>query len=103
LDINSENGNLQQAAKRAAINMPVQGTAADIIKIAMIRMRDWMIKEKLKTKMILQVHDELVFEVHPDELELFKKQVPAIMESAAELIVPLKVDVGVGKNWYEAH
>ena len=103
LDINSENGNLQQAAKRAAINMPVQGTAADIIKIAMIHMRDWMIKEKLRSKMILQVHDELVFEVHPDELELFKKQVPAIMESAAELIVPLKVDVGVGKNWYEAH
>ena len=103
LDINSENGNLQQAAKRAAINMPVQGTAADIIKIAMIRMRDWMKKEKLKSKMILQVHDELVFEVHPDELELFKKQVPAIMESAAELIVPLKVDVGVGKNWFEAH
>jgi len=103
LDINSENGNLQQAAKRAAINMPVQGTAADIIKIAMIRMRDWMKKEKLKSKMILQVHDELVFEVHPDELELLKKQVPAIMESAAELIVPLKVDVGVGKNWFEAH
>lgn len=103
LDINSENGNLQQAAKRAAINMPVQGTAADIIKIAMIRMRDWMKKEKLKSKMILQVHDELVFEVHPDELELLKKHVPAIMESATELIVPLKVDVGVGKNWYEAH
>jgi len=102
-DINSENRNLQEAAKRAAINMPVQGTAADIIKIAMIRMHDWMKKENLKSKMILQVHDELVFEVHPDELELLKKQVPAIMELAGKLIVPLKVDVGVGKDWYEAH
>ena len=103
LDINSENGNLQQAAKRAAINMPVQGTAADIIKIAMIRMHDWMKKEKLRSRMILQVHDELVFEVHPDELDLLKKHVPAIMESAGELIVPLKVDLGVGKDWFEAH
>ncbi|MCF7833345.1 MAG: DNA polymerase I [Candidatus Marinimicrobia bacterium] len=102
-DINSENRNLQEAAKRAAINMPVQGTAADIIKIAMIRMHDWMKKEKLRSKMILQVHDELVFEVHPDELELMKEHVPVIMESAAELIVPLKVDVGVGKDWFEAH
>ncbi|MEA2076475.1 MAG: DNA polymerase I [Candidatus Marinimicrobia bacterium] len=102
-DINSENRNLQEAAKRAAINMPVQGTAADIIKIAMIRIRDWMLKEKLKSKMILQVHDELVFEVHPDELDLLKTKVQSIMESASDLIVPLKVDVGVGKDWFEAH
>lgn len=102
-DINSENRNLQEAAKRAAINMPVQGTAADIIKIAMIRIRDWMLKEKLRSKMILQVHDELVFEVHPDELEILKKNVKSIMESAAELIVPLKVDIGVGKDWFDAH
>jgi DNA polymerase I len=102
-DINSENRNLQEAAKRAAINMPVQGTAADIIKIAMIRIRDWMIKEKLRSNMILQVHDELVFEVHPEELDLLQANVKRIMESATELIVPLKVDIGVGKDWYEAH
>ncbi len=102
-DINSENRNLQEAAKRAAINMPVQGTAADIIKIAMIRIRDWMIKEKIRSKMILQVHDELVFEVHPDELDVLKENIKKIMENASELKVPLKVDVGVGKDWYDAH
>jgi DNA polymerase-1 len=102
-DINSENRNLQEAAKRAAINMPVQGTAADIIKIAMIGIRDWMIKEKILSKMILQVHDELVFEVHPDEADILKKNVKKIMESATELIVPLKVDIGIGKDWFEAH
>jgi DNA polymerase-1 len=102
-DINSENRNLQEAAKRAAINMPVQGTAADIIKIAMIRIRDWMIKEKIRSNMILQVHDELVFEVHPDEADILKKNVKKIMESATELIVPLKVDIGIGKDWFEAH
>ena len=102
-DINSENRNLAEAAKRIAINMPIQGTAADIIKIAMSRIRDWMIKEKIKSKMILQVHDELVFEVHPDELELLKENVRKLMEGAAELDVPLKVDIGVGPDWYEAH
>ena len=102
-DINSENRNLQEAAKRAAINMPVQGTAADIIKIAMIQIHDWMIKNKIRSKMILQVHDELVFEVHPDEVEVLKKNVKRIMESATELKVPLKVDIGVGKDWFDAH
>ena len=102
-DINSENRNLQEAAKRAAINMPVQGTAADIIKIAMIRIRDWMIANKIRSNMILQVHDELDFEVHPDEVDILKKNVKEIMESATELIVPLKVDIGVGKDWFEAH
>ncbi len=102
-DINSENRNLAEAAKRVAINMPIQGTAADIIKIAMIKIHDWMKKEKLRSKMILQVHDELVFEVHPDELELLENNVRRLMEGAASLDVPLKVDIGVGKDWFEAH
>ena len=102
-DINSENRNLAEAAKRAAINMPVQGTAADIIKIAMIRIHDWMKAEKLCSKMILQVHDELVFEVHPDEKELLESNVRRLMEGAAELDVPLKVDIGIGKDWFDAH
>lgn len=102
-DINSENRNLQEAAKRAAINMPVQGTAADIIKIAMIRIHSWMKNENIRSKMILQVHDELVFEVHPDELDLLENKVREIMESAAQLDVPLKVDIGIGRDWYEAH
>ncbi|MFA6618676.1 MAG: DNA polymerase I [Candidatus Neomarinimicrobiota bacterium] len=103
LDINSENRNLQEAAKRMAINMPIQGTSADIIKMAMIRIHNWMKKENLQSKMILQVHDELVFEVHPDELELLKNKVKEIMESAAKLDVPLKVDIGIGKDWFDAH
>ncbi|MCK4812755.1 MAG: DNA polymerase I [Candidatus Marinimicrobia bacterium] len=102
-DINSENRNLQEAAKRAAINMPVQGTAADIIKIAMIRIHEQMKKNKLQSKMILQVHDELVFEVHPDEYDFLKKHIKHIMENAAKLAVPLKVDIGIGDTWFEAH
>lgn len=102
-DINSKNRNLQEAAKRAAINMPIQGTSADIIKIAMIRIHDWMKKENLASKMILQVHDELVFEVHPNELDLLKNKVKEIMESAAQLDIPLKVDIGIGKDWFDAH
>jgi len=102
-DINSENRNLQEAAKRAAINMPVQGSAADIIKIAMIHIHDQMKKMNLRSKMILQIHDELVFEVAPDEMQVLRKLVKTGMENAAELKVPLKVDIGTGTTWFDAH
>lgn len=102
-DINSENRNLQEAAKRAAINMPVQGSAADIIKIAMIRIHKEMRKRKMQSKMILQVHDELVFEVVPGEMDNLRELVKHNMEKAAELQVPLRVDMGSGPSWYEAH
>jgi len=102
-DINSENRNLQEAAKRAAINMPVQGSAADIIKIAMIRIHREMKKNKMRSMMILQVHDELVFELAPGEETLLRRVVKKEMEQAADLQVPLKVDMGVGETWYDAH
>lgn len=102
-DINSENRNLQEAAKRAAINMPVQGSAADIIKIAMIRIHGEMKKKKMRSMMILQVHDELVFELAPGEETLLRKIIKREMEQAADLQVPLKVDMGLGETWYDAH
>ncbi|MBN2781235.1 MAG: DNA polymerase I, partial [Candidatus Marinimicrobia bacterium] len=102
-DINSENRNLQEAAKRAAINMPVQGTAADIIKIAMIRIHERLLKEKMSSRLILQVHDELVFEVHPREIDRMRNMLVDLMEHAAELAVPLKVDIGVADTWFDAH
>ncbi|MDD3965884.1 MAG: DNA polymerase I [Candidatus Neomarinimicrobiota bacterium] len=102
-DINSENRNLQEAAKRAAINMPVQGSAADIIKIAMIRIHREMKKKKMRSMMILQVHDELVFELAPGEAADLRKIVKNAMEHATDLQVPLKVDMGEGNTWYDAH
>jgi DNA polymerase I len=102
-DIHSRNQVVRGNAERNAINAPIQGTAADIIKIAMIRIYDRLIKENLKAKMILQVHDELIFEVVPAELEKLKGIVLAEMSGAAALDVPLKVDWGTGKNWLEAH
>ncbi len=102
-DINSENHNLREAAKRAAINMPVQGTAADIIKIAMIRIHKEMQKEKMRSRLILQVHDELVFELAPGEGKKMRAMVASLMEGAADLRVPLRADIGTGKSWYEAH
>jgi DNA polymerase-1 len=101
-DINSANHGLRARAEREAINAPIQGTAADIIKIAMIRIAESLKREHLKTKMILQVHDELVFEVPTDEIDCVKAMVKDLMENAMELDVPLVVDVGVGKNWMEA-
>jgi len=91
----------RQAAEREAINMPIQGTNADIIKIAMVRLHRSFADLGLRTRMILQVHDELVFEVPEDELELVRGIVRATMEGAMELIVPLHVEIRVGKNWYE--
>jgi DNA polymerase I len=102
-DINSKNISTRGFAERNAINAPIQGSAADIIKIAMINIHRWLQKEKLKTKMILQVHDELVFDLHKDELELVKPKVKELMKSAVILEVPMEVEVGVGKNWLEAH
>jgi len=102
-DINSRNQVVMGNAERNAINAPIQGTAADIIKIAMIRIHDKLKNEKYRSKMILQVHDELIFEVFEPELETIKKMVLHEMSNAASLAVPLKVDCGTGKNWLEAH
>ncbi|GCF08595.1 hypothetical protein KDI_21590 [Dictyobacter arantiisoli] len=92
----------RQALEREAINMPIQGTNADLIKIAMIRMQHVLKSQHLKTRMILQVHDELAFEVPVEEIERVKKLIKATMEGVAELAVPIKVDMKMGKNWYEA-
>lgn len=99
-DINSTNRQVKSMAERMAINTPIQGTAADIIKKAMIDISFEMQKRKVKSKMLLQVHDELIFEVPKDELELMKDLVKEKMESVVDLKVPLKVDMGSGSNWY---
>ena len=100
-EVNSSNRLLREAAERMAINMPVQGTSADIIKVAMINLDREMSRRQLKSKMILQVHDELIFEVPEDELDLMRQLVPEIMSAALILSVSLKVDVKVGHNWGE--
>ncbi|WP_312710565.1 DNA polymerase I [Stenotrophomonas sp.] len=102
-DINARNQGLRAGAERAAINAPMQGTAADIIKRAMVRVDDWLQTQDGHARMILQVHDELVFETESSFLETLRSQVVALMSSAAELRVPLVVDAGVGDNWDEAH
>lgn len=102
-DINSQNATVRQAAERDAINTPVQGSAADLIKIAMIRVANALKREGLKAKMILQIHDELLFDVPVNEVERVSEIVKYEMENALDLGVPLLVDVGSGKNWLEAH
>ncbi|HBC38231.1 MAG TPA: DNA polymerase I, partial [Porphyromonadaceae bacterium] len=102
-DINSKNAVVRGYAERNAINAPIQGSAADIIKVAMIRIFNRLEKEGLQSKMILQVHDELNFNVPANELERMKKIVVEEMENAYKLRVPLKTDCGVGDNWLEAH
>ncbi|WP_456448717.1 DNA polymerase, partial [Thiolapillus sp.] len=102
-EINSRNGMRRAAAERTAINAPMQGTAADIIKRAMNRMDAWLREKEPPVRMIMQVHDELVFEVQEEQVPAVTDKVRAIMEGAAELAVPLVVDVGVGDNWEEAH
>ena len=102
-NINSQNNMIRSGAERNAINAPIQGSAADIIKIAMIRIHNEFKKQSLKSKMLLQVHDELVFDVRNQEKELVKEIVKNTMESAVKLDVPLKVDIEFGKNWLEAH
>jgi len=96
-------GPRRQGAERAAINAPMQGTAADLIKLAMIAVENWLEQEQLKTRMLLQVHDELVFDVPLDELELLQAKLPDLMCKVAELKVPLVVGIGIGDNWEEAH
>ncbi|MHB9038676.1 MAG: DNA polymerase I [Armatimonadota bacterium] len=100
-DINSANRNIRQFAERAAVNMPIQGTAADIMKVAMIHVHDALLEAGLKSKMLLQVHDELLLEVPPSELDSVCDLVRKGMEHAADLRVPLRVDVKSGKNWSE--
>jgi len=102
-DINSRNWNVRGFAERTAINMPIQGTAADIIKIAMNNIHSWLLQEKLKSRMLLQVHDELVFEIHEDEMEQVPDKIKVMMEQAFGLRVPLKVETGLADNWLEAH
>ena len=102
-EINARNQQRRQAAERTAINAPMQGTAADIIKRAMIRVHAWLGESGARAAMIMQVHDELVFEVDEGEVEQVTGEVRRLMETAAELAVPLVVDTGVGNNWDEAH
>lgn len=102
-EINSPNGNRRAGAERAAINAPMQGTAADLIKLAMIAVDKWLIEEKLQTKLIMQVHDELVLEVPDAELALVQQTLPQLMQSVAKLDVPLLAEVGTGSNWESAH
>ncbi|WP_443115117.1 DNA polymerase I [Herbaspirillum seropedicae] len=102
-EINSPNGPRRQGAERAAINAPMQGTAADLIKMAMIAVQDWLETNSLQTRMIMQVHDELVLEVPQQELEVVREKLPELMKNVAELKVPLLAEVGIGKNWDEAH
>ena len=102
-EINSPNGPRRQGAERAAINAPMQGTAADLIKLSMIAVQDWLETAQLKTRMVMQVHDELVLEVPNSELELVKVKLPELMAGVADLRVPLTAEVGVGPNWDKAH
>ncbi|KAG1582895.1 hypothetical protein G6F46_015178 [Rhizopus delemar] len=102
-DIHARNQGRRAGAERAAINAPMQGTAADLIKMAMVAVQDWLEAEKLQTRMIMQVHDELVLEAPDAEIELVKEALPRLMCSVAELRVPLVAEVGMGKNWEQAH
>ncbi|MGA8051177.1 MAG: DNA polymerase I [Burkholderiales bacterium] len=102
-EIRSGSPQRRQAAERAAINAPMQGTAADLIKLAMVSVQDWLDEKRFVSRLIMQVHDELVFEVAPDELDALIEGVRGRMQNVAELEVPLIVDVGVGENWDKAH
>ena len=102
-DIDSKNHLHREAAKRMAINMPIQGTNAEMIKLAMVAIQKKLKVKKMKSKMVLQIHDELVFEVPLGELEILQSIVIKKMEKALPLSVPIVVDCGHGKSWYEAH
>ncbi|MBR8069003.1 DNA polymerase I [Burkholderia cenocepacia] len=102
-EINGGNGPRRQAAERAAINAPMQGTAADLIKLSMIAVDDWLTRDRLASRMIMQVHDELVLEVPEGELSLVREKLPEMMCGVAKLKVPLVAEVGAGANWEEAH
>jgi len=102
-DINSRNWNVRGFAERMAINMPIQGTAADIIKLAMINIQSFIKEENLKSRMLLQVHDELIFDIAPDEEETVPAKIKWRMENAFEIDVPLDVEMGLANNWLDAH
>ena len=102
-DINSRNAVVRGAAERNAVNAPIQGSAADIIKIAMIKIHQKLEAGNFKSKMLLQVHDELVFDAYKPELDQLKTLIKTEMENAYPLTVPLDVDMGIGENWLEAH
>ncbi|MFL0101275.1 DNA polymerase I [Tenacibaculum maritimum] len=102
-DINSRNAIVRGAAERNAVNAPIQGSAADIIKLAMINIHQRFEKENFQSKMLLQVHDELVFDAHKDELEMIRPIIKEEMENAYKIAVPLEVEIGTGQNWLEAH
>jgi DNA polymerase-1 len=102
-DINSKNGMIRSAAERTAINTPIQGTAADMIKIAMVRVAALLDAGGYRTRMLLQVHDELVFDLHLDEKEELIPKIEEAMKSALPLSVPVRVESGTGKNWLDAH
>jgi len=102
-DINSRNFSQRGFAERNAVNAPIQGSAADLIKLAMINIHRWMEREGLRSQMIMQVHDELVFDAHRDEVDLLKAHIKPLMEEAYAMEVPLQVEVGQGENWLEAH
>jgi len=102
-EINSPNGPRRAGAERAAINAPMQGTAADLIKLSMVQVQKMLDDAHRRSRIIMQVHDELVFEVPEDELDWLRQAVPACMAQVADLKVPLLAEVGVGRNWEEAH
>jgi DNA polymerase-1 len=102
-DINAGNAVVRGAAERNAINAPIQGSAADIIKIAMINIHQKLSEGNYKSKMLLQVHDELVFDIYKPELDELKPLIKTEMENAYSLAVPLDVEIGLGENWLEAH
>ena len=102
-DINSSNSVARGYAERNAINAPIQGSAADMIKIAMINIFETLKKERLQSIMIMQVHDELIFDVHKDEIEIVKQIVKDNMRNAIKMTVPIEVEMSTGDNWLEAH
>jgi DNA polymerase-1 len=102
-DIRAASGPRRAGAERAAINAPMQGTAADLVKLAMVAVQEWLDAERMSSKLVLQVHDELVLEVPAGEVERVREALPRLMSGVAKLSVPLVVDVGVGPNWERAH
>lgn len=102
-DISSRNATIRQAAERNAINTPVQGSAADLIKLAMVRVHNALKRENLKAKLVLQIHDELLLDVPIEEVDKVKEVVRKEMEEAWDFGIPLEVEIGTGKTWLEAH
>ena len=102
-EINSPNGPRRSGSERAAINAPMQGTAADLIKLSMVKVQQVLDDEKRGTRMIMQVHDELVFEVPEAEVDWVRHEIPRLMAGVAQLKVPLLAEVGIGPNWDQAH